>query len=159
MQKAFFAVTCRALIIDNGELLMVRHDPKFNYMALPGGRLELGEHVTDCLERELVEEMGIRPQVGKLVFINDWVGPNDHRVEFFFLVKNGADYRSADSSTATHGYELAEITFGDPTDPKFNLLPKFLRAKFPQILKLGEQFPTELVPSNTESKDDPLKKS
>jgi len=150
MQNTYFAVTCRALIIDQGELLMVRHDPKFNYLALPGGRLEVGEHITDCIERELVEELGIKPKVGKLAFINDWVDLPNHRVEFFFLIDNGADFRSADSSTATHGYELAEITFGDPTDPQFHLLPKFLRTKFPELLKLGEDFPTELIHTGTE---------
>jgi ADP-ribose pyrophosphatase YjhB (NUDIX family) len=153
MQNTYFAVTCRALIIDKNELLMVRHNPKFDYLALPGGRLEVGEHVTDCLERELIEELGIRAQVGQLAFINDWVGPADHRVEFFFLVNNGADFRHADTSTSTHGYELAEIVFGDPTNPKFNLLPSFLRSKFPQILKLGNNYPTELIRSNSEKTD------
>jgi ADP-ribose pyrophosphatase YjhB (NUDIX family) len=147
---ADFAVTVRALIIDQGELLMVKHDPKFDFYALPGGKLEVGEHLTDALERELVEELSVKPKVGKLLIINDWVGPKDHRVEFFFLVKNGADFRNSDPATSTHGFEIADVLFGDPTDPKYRLLPSFLRTKFPQISKLGEDYPTELVRSFSE---------
>jgi ADP-ribose pyrophosphatase YjhB (NUDIX family) len=145
-----FAVTVRALIVDKGELLMVKHDPSFKFYALPGGKLEVGEHITDAMERELFEELSIRAKVGKLLLINDWVGPNDHRVEFFFWIKNGADFRNASTATASHGFEIADVTFGDPTDSKFNLLPSFLREKFPQIAKLGEDYPTELVRSYSE---------
>jgi ADP-ribose pyrophosphatase YjhB (NUDIX family) len=145
--RADFAVTVRALIVDQGELLMVKHDPSFRYYALPGGKLEVGEHITDAMQRELLEELGIRAEVGKLLFINDWVGPSDHRVEFFFWITNGADFRNINTATASHGFEIADVTFGDPSDAKFNLLPSFLSEKFPQIAKLGEEYPTELVRS------------
>jgi 8-oxo-dGTP diphosphatase len=148
---ANFAVTVRALIVDQGQLLMVKHDPKFNFYALPGGKLEVGEHTTDAMERELFEELSVKADVGKLLIVNDWVGPRDHRVEFFFWIRNSADFRQANTATASHGFEIADVTFGNPTDPKFSLLPSFLREKFNTIARLGEDYPTELVRSHTEA--------
>jgi ADP-ribose pyrophosphatase YjhB (NUDIX family) len=143
-----FGVTIRGLIIDQGELFMVKHEPNANYHALPGGHLEPGETLADGLIRELIEETNVRPEVGHLLFINEWVSETHHRVEFFFWIRNGHDYRRADLSAASHGFEIASLTFGDASDPKFNLLPSFLRQKFPRIIELGEAYPTELVRSS-----------
>jgi ADP-ribose pyrophosphatase YjhB (NUDIX family) len=147
---AHFAVTVRALIVDQDELLMVKHDPKFKYYALPGGRLETGEYTTDAVARELMEELAIKADVGNLLFVNDWVGPHDHRLELFFWINNGADFRRANTATASHGFEIADVAFGDPTDPKYHLLPSFLRKKFATIARLGNDYPTELVRSYSE---------
>jgi ADP-ribose pyrophosphatase YjhB (NUDIX family) len=143
-----FAVTVRALIVDHGELLMVKHRAGHPYHALPGGRLEIDEPLRGGLTRELIEETAIKPDVGRLLFINDWVSPERHRVEFFFWVRNAAAYRHADPKQATHGFEISSLIFADATDPQFNLLPSFLRQRFPRLLELGEAYPTELVQSS-----------
>jgi ADP-ribose pyrophosphatase YjhB (NUDIX family) len=147
MSQPKFAVTVRALIIDRGELFMVKHKPHHTYHALPGGRLEIGETLEDGLTRELIEETTIRPELGPLLFINQFINDRDHRVEFFFWVKNAAAYRSANPQAATHGFEITSFGFGDPTDPKLNLLPEFLQKRFPRLLELGEGYPTELIRS------------
>jgi ADP-ribose pyrophosphatase YjhB (NUDIX family) len=148
MSQINFAVTVRALILDQNELLMVKHQPHHKYHALPGGRLEPGETLEDGLTRELIEETTIKPELGKLLFINQWVNATHHRVEFFFWVKNAHRFRQADPASASHGYEIASFTFGDAADPKFNLLPKFLQQRFPHLLELGENYPIELVRSS-----------
>jgi 8-oxo-dGTP pyrophosphatase MutT (NUDIX family) len=142
-----FAVTVRALIVDQGELFVVKHSPAFDFFALPGGKLEVGEYLTQALERELFEEIGVTADVGKLLIINDWVGPNDHRVEFFFWVRNGADYRHAQRDKATHAFEIADALFTNPATGQVKVLPAFLADRFPQIAKLGEDYPTELIRS------------
>ena len=38
----------------------------------PGGGLELGEGVADCLRREWMEELGLPIEVGDLFYINDF---------------------------------------------------------------------------------------
>lgn len=142
-----FAVTVRALIVDQGELLMVKHRPEHGYYALPGGKLEIGETLEDGLERELVEELNIKPEIGPLLFVNQWVGREHHRVEFFFLINNGSDYRKADLAKASHGFEIADLTFADAADPSYNLMPDFLRSRFARIVELGRDYPIELMTS------------
>lgn len=130
---------------------MVKHNPKFDYYALPGGAVEKDETLEAAMERELLEELNVRADVGKLLIVNDWIG-SDPRVEFFFWIKNGADFRSANTKTATHGFELADITFGDPTDPKYDVKPSFLREKFARILEQGNDYPTEIARSYIETR-------
>jgi ADP-ribose pyrophosphatase YjhB (NUDIX family) len=142
-----FDVTVRGLIIDQNELLMVTHTPDAPYHALPGGRLEPGETLENGLIRELTEETGITATIGPLLFVNQWLSPTHHRVEFFFWVYNGADFRHADPTSASHGFELASIIFGNAADPAFNLLPAFLQTEFPQLLKLGDRYTLRLINS------------
>lgn len=141
-------VTARALIIDQGELLMCKLKPHHDFHCLPGGKLDPGETVEACLVRELMEETGIKAELGQLAFVNQFINADNHRVEFFFLVRNGADFRNLDHTTASHGFEINSFTFGNPADPKLNLLPSFIGARFPELLAQGDDIPTELVVSS-----------
>jgi ADP-ribose pyrophosphatase YjhB (NUDIX family) len=140
-----FGVTVRAIIIDRGELLMVQHIGTSGYYALPGGHLEPGERLTDAMVRELKEETGVTARVGNALFVNDWLNPNHQRVELFFWILNGADFRNADVKSASHGYEITNILFADPKT--YNLLPHYLVEKFPRIKQLGNDYPMELLQS------------
>lgn len=124
---------------------MVKHRPEHTYYALPGGRLEVGESLAEGLKRELLEETNVGAEIGRLLFINEWIGHTNHRVEFFFWVNNGADYRNANPAKASHGFEITDLIFGNAADPKFNLLPNFLQKKFPKLIELGEHYPTEMI--------------
>ena len=137
-------ITTRALIIDSGELLMCRHAGK-SWFCLPGGKLEPGETIEAGLVRELQEETGVTPQLGRLLYINQFIDASTHRVEFFFEVTNGTAYRNLDPATATHAFEVAEFTFGNPADSKYQLLPAWLRAGFAELQSAGEHFPTRSV--------------
>ncbi|MER0438495.1 NUDIX domain-containing protein [Emticicia sp. W12TSBA100-4] len=60
------------LIIENGQVLTMQ----YNYGGqevynLPGGNLELGEHLSDALAREMQEELGIEVWVGEMVLVGE----------------------------------------------------------------------------------------
>lgn len=42
-------------------------------IKFPGGGLEFGEGLVDCLKREFQEECGIEVEVGELFYVNDFV--------------------------------------------------------------------------------------
>lgn len=59
-----------ALIVKSGCVFAARKKPGLplaGYWEFPGGKVESGETPEQCLERELLEELGIRCQVGALL--------------------------------------------------------------------------------------------
>jgi 8-oxo-dGTP pyrophosphatase MutT (NUDIX family) len=56
-------VTC-ALIVEDGRLLLARRADT-GLWELPGGKVEPGEGLAACLEREIAEELGCRAVVGE----------------------------------------------------------------------------------------------
>lgn len=59
-----------AVIVEEGQLFLARRppgDPLAGLWELPGGKIEAGESAEECLARELVEELGMRSDVGMLI--------------------------------------------------------------------------------------------
>src|SRR3989344_2989464 len=101
-------IKCRAVILHEGKLLVVRHPHDTSFAALPGGHLEWGEDIKECLSREMVEELGIKPEIGRLLFINTFTQTdNKQYVEFFFEVKNWVDYLNVEKLICSRAHEIA----------------------------------------------------
>jgi 8-oxo-dGTP pyrophosphatase MutT (NUDIX family) len=106
-------VRCRAIILHEGKLLLVRHfrkDTYADFYALPGGHIDYGEDPEECMRRELLEELGIEAKLGRLLFIHTLVRDDGTQsVEFFFEVTNGADFAHHETKDKTHAHEIAEV--------------------------------------------------
>ncbi|MFZ2072460.1 MAG: NUDIX hydrolase [Minisyncoccia bacterium] len=130
MENKKFIIRCRAVILHEDKLLVVKHDKDFNYYALPGGHLEFGEDIKECLSRELIEELGVKPQIGRLLYINTFIDKNDTQpVEFFFEVVNGKDYLDIEKLERSHAHEIIEIVWASPSD-NILILPKGFEEDF-----------------------------
>lgn len=138
-------IKVRAIILHEGKLLVVRHPHNTSFAALPGGHLEWGENIQECLKREIIEELGVEPKVGRLLYINQFTQDNSKEdyakkgafVEFFFEVVNGEDYLNIKKLSRSHAHEIADIIWIDPSD-NIRILPQ----------KLGEDFRTRKILSN-----------
>ena len=53
----------------------------------PGGGLEFGETIEDCLKREFLEETNTVISVGKFLKINEFIKLPLHAIELFYEVK------------------------------------------------------------------------
>ena len=130
-------VNVRGIIInENGEIfcqqLTANNGKGRNFWCTPGGGLEMGESLLDGLRREMIEETGVKPEIGKLLFIQQFAesgeqsahGPNE-QLEFFFLITNWQDYQHIDLEQTSHGVEeVAKCGFVDPKTTR--ILPSYL---------------------------------
>jgi 8-oxo-dGTP diphosphatase len=123
-------IKVRAIILHEGKLLGVIHPHDTSFVALPGGHLEWGEDLKECLSREIIEELGVKPKIGRLLYINTFTQiDNKQYIEFFFEIKNGEDYLHTEKLSKSHDYEIAEIVWVSPTDD-VRILPESLAEDF-----------------------------
>ncbi|HSX34625.1 MAG TPA: NUDIX domain-containing protein [Candidatus Saccharimonadales bacterium] len=129
-------VAVRAVILHEGKVLCVKLKPyrgkatgdAVNYWCTPGGGVDLGEPLIPALEREVIEELGVRPKVGKLLYIQQFSYNDMEQLEFFFEVTNGQDYLNIDLEKTTHGaLEIAEVAFINPQNE--TVLPEFFTQR------------------------------
>ena len=122
-------VTVRAIIHKNGTLFalkQIKHGKVNEFWSTPGGGLDPMESLKDGLTRELVEETGVKPVVGSLLFVQQYKeSETEEQLEFFYHVTNANDYENIDLTATTHGeIEISEYGF---INPKTDLiLPRFL---------------------------------
>ena len=130
-------VCVRGLINKDGKLFAQKLKNKEGtvneYWCTPGGGVDPLESLHDALVREMIEETGIAPEIGRLVLIQQFSTRNstthevDEQLEFFFEVTNVDDYETVDISSTSHGeIEVDKFDFIDPSSE--NILPKVLRT-------------------------------
>ena len=80
-------VVAAAVIEDGGRYFVTRRQRGVHlegYWEFPGGKVEAGESIEQCLARELIEELGARAVVGSEIFAVTHDYP-DRSVELHFL--------------------------------------------------------------------------
>jgi ADP-ribose pyrophosphatase YjhB (NUDIX family) len=69
-------------VIENGNLLVVKHKKKGrSWWCLPGGGLEPGETLEACVQREIMEETGLRIRPEKPIYLGELILPYEHLLE------------------------------------------------------------------------------
>lgn len=125
-------VAIRGIIYRDGQILATKQreddGTESEHWSTFGGGLDPQESLIDGLQREMIEETGIVPKIGKLLFIQQFKNPDDptkEHLEFFFNIENTEDYETIDLSATTHGAQ--EIVRAEFIDPKTaHVLPAFL---------------------------------
>lgn len=144
-----FGVRVGAVVERGGKILLVGHEKPGDgrYWVLPGGRLEPGETVPECAERELDEEAGLRGEFAGVLYVSEFLREGRHTVDIT------ARLTLADEAEAMLGSDpevppeaaptLVELQWASPREfAELDLRPPWIRDR------LIRDLPNEL-PANT----------
>ena len=124
-------VAVRALIVnDQGYMFAVRQRKRDgtakDFWCTIGGGVEIQETLQDAIVRECIEETGVTPVVGALLYVQQFSDATYDHLEFFYRVENWQDFVDVDLSKTTHGMaEIVECRFIDVK--QLITLPTFLQ--------------------------------
>lgn len=104
------------ICIKDDKLLLVRHQSTIKnnvFWAPPGGGLQFGESIADCLKREVLEETGLEVEVVRFLFVNEYLQPPLQAIELFFEVKpvGGSITKGSDPEVDPDMQLIEEVTW------------------------------------------------
>ncbi|MDP2103541.1 MAG: NUDIX domain-containing protein [Candidatus Gracilibacteria bacterium] len=113
--KYFVTTKVRGVIIHDEKLFLCKaqkNEGRGGFYCLPGGTLEPNEKRLECLEREIIEELGVKPVIGKLIYTQEFVRDDGTTTfDFWYEITNGEDFLDVDISKCSHGFEHDEVGF------------------------------------------------
>jgi 8-oxo-dGTP diphosphatase len=78
-----------AIVVNEDKVLLIErgHDPLKGEWSLPGGAVEVGEHLEDAVRREVLEETGLDVEPVSVVEIFERIMPDrDGRAEYHYVL-------------------------------------------------------------------------
>ena len=106
-----------AVIVDRGRVVLIkrRFEPLAGQWSLPGGAVDVGETLVECVAREMLEETGLVVEVGPVVEVFDRIIRDDGgRVQFHYVLVDylcrpiGGELRA--------GSDVVDAVYVDPAD-------------------------------------------
>ena len=124
-----------AAIIQQGDSVLLHRALRDEFWALPGGRVEAGEHASATIVREMKEELDEDVQCGELLYVVEnffeYSGTQYHEIGLFFLVHLLPASRLGTNISPfviTEGQTTFEFAWFDRSRlPEVDVRPAFLR--------------------------------
>lgn len=105
-----------AVIVENQELLLVERvqPPAMGRWAVPGGKVEVGETLSEAVRREAAEEVGLDIDVGGVAWVGESIGggspPDWHFVIVdFWATRVSGEPRAGDDARRVQWVPIAEL--------------------------------------------------
>ena len=117
------------VMFEDGRLLLIQRGrpPGEGLWAVPGGKVRYGETMTSAVQREVLEETGLRVSPGRVIWAGDSIGPGDPPAWHFCLVDfacvvEGGDLLAGDDAAAIAWVPLGVAREYPLTPTMFDLL-------------------------------------
>lgn len=126
--KPIILSVCGCLIFDEFGKVLLQKRSDNNLFGNPGGCMELGETIEECVKREVLEETGLvisDLELFKIYSGNDQhhIYPNGDEVYFVNIIFKTSKYTGV---LKKHNLESLEIKFVDINNLPKNLTPPFV---------------------------------
>ena len=83
-------IRAAAIVVEGDSVLLVKHQHDefhggLSWWVPPGGSVEGEESLTECAQRETLEETGLSVELGRIAYVREFVEPDYHHCEVFFV--------------------------------------------------------------------------
>ncbi|MCX5081465.1 NUDIX domain-containing protein [Streptomyces sp. NPDC056210] len=121
-----------ALFFDaEGRVLMVEPTYK-DYWEIPGGYVETGESPLQAAVREVEEELGITPPLGRLLAV-DWAPSTGEGDKVLYLFDGGQLTPESLAAVTLQADELKDLAFLSPDEINRRTIPRLARRIFAAV--------------------------
>ena len=129
-----------AVIVHQGRVVLIkrRFEPLAGQWSLPGGAVDVGETLVECVAREMLEETGLVVEVGPVVEVFDRIiRDGDGRVQFHYVL---VDYLCRPvGGTLQAGSDVAEAVYAAPGELERFALADPANAVIRRAMEMAEE--------------------
>lgn len=139
-----YGISAAALIVQEAQVLLVHHYERdaFDFWVPPGGRLEGAESIFDCAQRETFEETGLKIELERIIYIQEFFEPaaHYHFCKFFILCRAFTGALTLQNRVAQEPFLVDARLFSRTDIATVDARPEIMRDQFWADLDQG--FPT-----------------
>ena len=130
------------IVDDRGHVVLIkrRYEPLAGRWSLPGGAVELGETLEESVAREMLEETGLRVDVGPVIEVFDRITVDDQRlVRYHYVLVDYLCWPVGGDLQA--GGDVDDAVFVDPVNMSAYDLTEKATAVIERALQLAREAP------------------
>jgi 8-oxo-dGTP diphosphatase len=120
------------ICVQKGKILLINHsgmNESSEFWSPPGGGLQFGETIDECLKREFLEETNTIISIGKFLTVREFIKSPLHAIELFYEVK----------------IESGEVKKGFDPEMKEQIIKDIQWLSFEEILEKGKGRFNEII--------------
>ena len=114
------------LVVRRDRVLLLEraHDPRMGFLDIPGGFVEAGESLEECVVREVEEEVGVRVQNLRYYGSQSWPFPHSLMIAYTARWTDGAIVKQDDEIEDAQWYALDALP---KIPPRFSISGHLIR--------------------------------